>query len=356
MRSILKLIAVLLLLVAAWLGWSLTVPKSPAVKPAAQQAAQAAQATAGPATVLLRPGWSSRRIANELKNAGVIRSANAFMLLHAIRLRRLKAGEYLFDHPENAIQVYDRLSRGDIYFHTVVVPEGFNMFDIAGAIEAAGVGSGDDFLKAAEKDATLVRDLDPQARSLEGYLFPDTYRFTRTQTMQDVVTEMVRRFRQKARELSLIAAPGATLDDRDTFFVHRVVTMASIVEKETGAPEERATVAGVYYNRLQRNIALQADPSVIYASLLNGHYTGQIHRSDLEANSPYNTYKFPGLPPGPICNPGEASLKAAMHPESTNYLYFVSDNNGHHRFAATLDEHAKNVMAYRRAVAATTNR
>ena len=351
MRGFFKLIAIVLLVAAAWLIWSLAIPKRPAVPKAAQQAAEQ------PATVLLKPGWSSRRIATELKNEGVIRSTNAFLLLHAVRMRRLKAGEYLFDHSENSIQIYDRLARGDIYFHTVVVPEGLNMFDIAGAIEAAGLGSSDDFLQAAEKNASLVHDLDPQAHSLEGYLFPDTYRFTRAQTMQDIVTEMVRRFRQKARELSLIPEPGANTEDRrDIFFVHRVVTMASIVEKETGAPEERATVAGVYYNRLQRRIALQADPSVLYASLLDGHYTGQIHRSDLEANSPYNTYKFPGLPPGPICNPGEASLKAAMHPANTNYLYFVSDNNGHHRFAATLDEHEKNVLAYRRAVAANTNR
>lgn len=353
MRGFLKFIGIILLLVAAWLVWSLAIPKRPAV----QQAAQPATQERGPDTVLLKPGWSSRRIANELKSDGVIRSANAFLLLHAVRMRRLKAGEYLFDHAENTIQVYDRLARGDIYFHTVVVPEGFTMFDVAGAIEAAGLGSGNDFLDAAQKNASLIRDLDPQARSLEGYLFPDTYRFTRAQSMQDIVTEMVRRFRQKARELNLIPAPGANLEaDRDTFALHRVVTMASIVEKETSAPEERATVAGVYYNRLQRRIALQADPSVIYASLLNGHYTGQIHRSDLDANSPYNTYKFPGLPPGPICNPGEASLKAAMHPASTNYLYFVSDNNGHHRFAATLDEHEKNVVAYRRAVAANANR
>ncbi|HZU22708.1 MAG TPA: endolytic transglycosylase MltG [Terriglobales bacterium] len=348
MRRFLQLVGIVLLAAAAWLAWSLAVPKRPSVPRVAGQT--------GPATVLLRPGWSSRRIATELKNQGVIRSANAFMLLHAVRLRRLKAGEYLFDQAQSAIQVYDRLARGDIYFHNVIVPEGLNMFDIAGAIEAAGLGSGDDFLRVAE-DPAMVRDIDPQAHSLEGYLFPDTYRFTRAQTMQDIATEMVRRFRQKARELDLIPPPGAAPDaGHEADFVHRTVTMASIVEKETGAPEERATVAGVYYNRLQRHIALQADPSVIYASLLDGRYTGQIHRSDLEANSPYNTYKFPGLPPGPICNPGEASLKAALHPANTGYLYFVSDNNGHHRFAATLDEHEKNVLAYRRAVAGNANR
>ena len=348
MRAFFRFLAIIFLLVFAWLAWGLAIPKRP---PAPTQGQQSS-----PPTVLLHPGWSSRRIADELKNAGVIRTANAFLLLHALHMRRLKAGEYLFDRPENGIEVYDRIAHGDIYFHTVVVPEGFNMFDVASAIEAAGLGHAQDFLQAAQKNATLVHDLDPQARSLEGYLFPDTYRFTRTQSMQDMATEMVRRFRQKARELSLIPEPGAkTISNRESLDVHRVVTLASIVEKETGAPEERATVAGVYYNRLQRHIALQADPSVIYAALLAGHYNGEVH-TDLEPQSPYNTYKHPGLPPGPISNPGEASLRAAMHPVNTNYLYFVSDNNGHHRFAATLDEHTKNVLAYRHAVAATANR
>jgi UPF0755 protein len=343
MRGFFRILSIILLLAAGWLVWALAIPKTPP--------AQAATQANAPATVLLHPGWSSHRIAAELKNAGVIRSADAFLLLHGVRMRRLKAGEYLFDRPENAIEVYERLARGDIYFHNVVVPEGFNMFDIAAAVQSAGLGNAQDFLKVAQNDVSLIQDLDPQAKSLEGYLFPDTYRFTRTQSMQDIAGEMVRRFRQKARALELAVPGGAPNPD-----LHRIVTMASIVEKETAAPEERATVAGVYYNRLQRRIALQADPSVIYAALLAGRYTGEIRRSDLDANSPYNTYKFPGLPPGPICNPGEASLKAAIHPASTNYLYFVSDNNGHHRFAATLDQHEKNVLAYRRAVAATANR
>ena len=134
--------------------------------------------------------------------------------------------------------------------------------------------------------------------------------------------------------------------------MHRVVTMASIVEKETGDPNERPLVASVYYNRLSRNMALGADPSVIYAALLSGRYRGTIYESDLQYDSPYNTYKFTGLPPGPIANPGLASLQAALHPAHTDYLYFVSDNNGHHRFARDLQEHAKNVAQYRRSVAA----
>jgi UPF0755 protein len=189
-----------------------------------------------------------------------------------------------------------------------------------------------------------VSDIDPQAKSLEGYLFPDTYQFTRTQTMTDIVATMVKRFKQEAKAIGLLATP-------DPEQVHRLVTMASIVEKETGAPEERPLVASVYYNRMAQKMGFQADPSVIYAAMLAGRWNGVIHQSDLQFDSPYNTYKHAGLPPGPICNPGRASLEAALHPADTNYLYFVSDNNGHHRFARSLEEHARNVAAYRRAVA-----
>jgi UPF0755 protein len=289
--------------------------------------------------VLLRPGSSARHIAQQLKEEGVIRSWPAFLLLHYWRVKPLKAGEYLFDHPSNAIEVYDRLARGDIYAHEVVIPEGYNIFDISNAIEASGLGPAQGFRDAALNGGALVADLDPQAKSLEGYLFPDTYQFTRTQDMHDIVAAMVRRFRKAAREIGLNAD------------VHRVVTMASIVEKETAAPEERPMVASVYYNRLTHNMALDADPTVIYAALLEHHYRGTIYASDLQSNSPYNTYKFPGLPPGPIANPGRTALEAAMHPAQTDYLYFVSDNNGHHRFARTAEEHARNVAAYRRSAA-----
>jgi UPF0755 protein len=146
---------------------------------------------------------------------------------------------------------------------------------------------------------------------------------------------MVRQFRQVAQQIGLNSD------------VHRIVTMASIVEKETAAPEERPRVASVYYNRLAIRMALDADPSVIYAKLLTGTYTGSLHHADLSVNSPYNTYRFAGLPPGPIGNPGRSALQAALHPENTKFLYFVSDGNGHHRFARSLQEHNRNVAAYR---------
>lgn len=298
----------------------------------------------GEKLVQLKPGSSAHHIAATLRQAGIIRSEYAFLLWHYTHGRKtLKAGEYAFDHPAKMREVYDRIARGDIYVHTLVVPEGYNMFDIAQAIEDSGLGRRDEFLQVARTDVSLVRDLDPQAPTLEGYLFPDTYHFTRTQSMHDIAAAMVHRFRQASREA------GLTQD------IHNTVVMASIVEKETAVEEERPEVASVFYNRLRRHMALATDPTVIYAALLNNRYRGTIYRSDLQYDSPYNTYRHAGMPPGPICNPGKASLQAAMHPADTEYLYFVSDNQGHHKFSRTAEEHARNVAAYRRAVAGALN-
>ena len=289
--------------------------------------------------VLLHPGYSTRRIASELQAAGVIRSATAFAIWHRIHHKRsLKAGEYLFEKQASALEIHDRLVRGDVYVHTVVIPEGYNIFEVAQAIQEAGLGSSQDFLKVATTDTALIADLTPEARTLEGYLFPSTYEFTRTQTMQEMAAAMVKQFRQVAREIDL------------TSDVQKTVTLASIIEKETGAPEERPLVASVYYNRMVHKIALQADPSVIYAELLQGTYSGALHHADMHFQSAYNTYVHAGLPPGPIGNPGRSSLEAALHPASTDYFYFVSNGNGHHRFAHSLEEHNRNVAAYRRAV------
>ena len=305
------------------MAWALFVPVSPA----------------GQKFVLLRPGYSTRRIAAELKSAKVIRSEYSFVIWHYFhRKHSLKAGEYLFESPANEIDVHKRLVRGDIYVYTVVIPEGYTMFDIANAIQEGGLGSRDEFLKIAQSETALVSDLAPEAHSLEGYLFPNTYQFTRTQSMQEMVSAMVKQFRQVAQQIGLSSD------------VQKTVTMASIIEKETGIPDERPLVASVYYNRLANHIALDADPSVIYAELLKGNYQGALHHADMRIDSPYNTYRHPGLPPGPIGNPGKSSLEAAMHPAQTDYYYFVSDGNGRHRFAHSLEEHNRNVAAYRRAM------
>ncbi len=287
-------------------------------------------------SVLLHSGYSTRRIGVELKRAGVIHSVFAFRVWHTLHPKHsLKAGEYLFDRGANTPQVYDRIARGDIYFHVVTIPEGYTMFEIAKAMEDAGLGPAEDFLKSAQTRTDLIADLAPEAKSLEGYLFPNTYQFTRTESMEEMVGTMVHQFRQVAQQVGLNSD------------VHRTVTMASIVEKESAVPEERPVVASVYYNRLAHRMALDADPSVIYAHLLDGTYTGSLHHADLAVNSPYNTYRFPGLPPGPIGNPGQSALEAALHPANTQFFYFVSDGNGHHRFARDLIEHNRNVAAYR---------
>lgn len=323
MKTLVRLFVLLLLTGILYVAYCWLVPVTPP----------------GATFVEFKPGFSTIRIAAELKRAGVVRSDIAFLIYHYTRGHKtLKAGEYLFDVPETLNEVYTRIARGDIYTRNLTIPEGFNIFDIARAVEAAKIGRQDQFLNLAKQQVSLISDLDPAARTLEGYLFPDTYRFTRRQTLQDVLAAMVKRFRHESQFLGLNSD------------FQRIVTMASLVEKETGVPEERPLIAGIFYNRLEQHMGLATDPSVIYAALLAGRYRGTIYQSDLQFNSPYNTYKYAGLPPGPVCNPGRASLKAAMHPEKTDYLYFVSDSQGHHRFARTLEEHSQNVATYRRAV------
>jgi UPF0755 protein len=361
-KKLVGLIFIVFLGACGWFAWAVMTP----VEPAAQT------------IVLLHPGYSTRRIAAELKRAGIIRNERAFVLWRYLDHKRsLKAGEYLFEKPASIIDVQRRLRRGDVYFHTVVVPEGYTMFDIAAGIQAAGLGSAEDFLTAVKNDTFLISDIAPHARSLEGYLFPDTYQFTRMMSMGEMAGAMVRQFRVEAERIGLIQDPacdptggaqssqpagcimvsvhsnlvgeGAS-QPQQPMPTERTVIMASIIEKETAVPEERPLVASVYYNRIAGKMALDADPSIIYAELLAGSYQGALHHADMRFDSPYNTYRYAGLPPGPIGNPGRSSLEAAMHPAQTDYLYFVADAQGHHRFARTLEEHDKNVAAYRKAM------
>ena len=296
----------------------------------------------GPTTrtlVTIAPGTSVNGIGWTLEKNGIVRNRFAFDLVARVERRALQAGVYKFDHPAPLLEVYRRLRIGDVYTVTVTVPEGYNMFDVAAAMEKAGLGSQDAFLTAEKQDTGLIRDLDPNAPSLEGYLFPDTYKLAPNMTPVQILGEMVEHFRQEAHRLGLTENIPAT------------VILASLVERETPVGSDRPLVASVFQNRLAQKMPLDTDPSVIYAALLEKRYRGAIYASDLRAQSPYNTYTHTGLPPGPICNPGIPSLEAAMHPAKTNYLYFVSDpaNPGHSRFAATLEEHEKNVAAYRKA-------
>jgi UPF0755 protein len=298
----------------------------------------------GPQTetfVELAPGSSTARIGQQLESAGVLQNRFAFVLLRLLKRGTLRAGEYRFDHPAPMIEVYSRIARGDVFTKAITVPEGASIFEIAARLQQAGLGEPQDFLRAAVTQTGLVADLDPHAKSLEGYLFPDTYRFARKATPAQIAAMMVRRFRAVTEQLGLKGN------------MHAVVTMASLVERETAVDAERPLVASVFANRLAKNMPLMTDPAVTYGLELAGRWRGTIYKSDLSYNTPYNTYLHAGLPPGPIANPGVKSLRAAMEPAKTDYLYFVAagaNPQGRSVFSRTLDEHDRNVAGYRYAV------
>jgi len=294
------------------------------------------------------PHGSSRwKIAGILRDNDVVRNRLAFALFADWHFRKhLQAGEYLIDHPLNSREVFWKISHGQIFVHTVTIPEGWTMFDIANEFDRQGICNREDFLAAAH-DASLVWDLAPQAKSLEGFLFPSTYEFTRHTSCEQAVKRMVDDFRSVWESLVPSDSPPP-----ENFTPSQVVTLASLVERETPMPAERPIVAGVFYNRLRLNRALQCDPTVQYALALEGHPIKDVHPKDLHIDSLYNTYEHRGLPPGPIANPGEASLRAALAPAMTDYLYFVANDEGGHFFSRTLAEHNHNVARLRHRLAA----
>jgi UPF0755 protein len=296
-------------------------------------------------------GASSRGVARLLESNGVVRSAIAFEIYARRHPRRsLEAGEYLFDHAETGRDVFWKLAKGEVYQIPFTVREGETLYDIAHDLETGHFLSADDFVKAAS-DPMLVRDIDPHALTLEGFLFPATYQMPRHPIAVELTAAMVKKFKEQWARLS----PPMTGDDKTRlpsgYPISSIVTLASLVERETPKRDERPLVAGVFENRLRKDMMLQCDPTVIYVMQQEGRYNGTLTGSDLHVHSPYNTYEHTGLPPGPIGNPGEASLRAALHPAETDYLYFVANTEGGHFFSATLAEHNRNVTKYRRLLA-----
>jgi len=289
-------------------------------------------------------GASSRAAAHILKKAGVIRNSFAFELYARRHPKRtLEAGEYLFDHPLSGKEVFWKMANGQVFEQPFTVREGETIFDIARDLEAAKYMSADDFLNAAQ-DSSQIKDLFPDARTLEGFLFPATYNLPKHAPAQEITGMMVRKFRETLANV----VPNEDPATEPPVSIGSVVTLASLVERETPKPDERRLVAGVFTNRLEKNIPLQCDPTVIYALQMDDEYKGTLTLRDLRLNSPYNTYRNRGLPPGPIGNPGEVALRAALHPALTDYLYFVANTQGGHFFASTLAEHNKNVAKYHR--------
>jgi UPF0755 protein len=291
--------------------------------------------------VTIEPGSGTRTIGQRLIDAGVIRDDATFRaaVWRSGRARSLQAGEFRFDRPMTPIDVIDKIARGDVYNRRITFPEGLTIREMARIYEQQKFGKASAFIEAAA-DAAPVRDIDPDATDLEGYLFPETYSMPRETTAAKLVSLMVGRFRQLFTSDMQQAALALELTPR------QAVTLASLVEKETAEPSERPIVAAVYLNRLRIGMGMQADPTVIYALQRAGRYDGNLRRDDLQFDSPYNTYRYPGLPPGPIASPGLASLQAAVAPAAVDYLYFVSRNDGSHVFARTLTEHNENVRQY----------
>lgn len=292
-----------------------------------------------PVLITVAKGMHAGQVLEEVAGAGLVRSRISLKLAYSVygHPRSLKAGTYRFDRPLTPLQIVAMLNRGEVITVKVTIPEGLRMDEIARLLAGAGLGKEDAFLRAAA-DPRHIRDLDPQAKSLEGYLFPETYILDPTLSESAVLQLMVKEFRSwlSGRRLP----PGTSL--------HDAVVLASLVEKETAAPHERPLIAGVFMGRMAMGMSLQTDPTIVYAQSLAGAYRGHLTRMDWGFRSPYNTYLHTGLPPGPICSPGRASLDAALAPVALGYLYFVSKNDGTHAFTKTLEDHNRAVARYQR--------
>ncbi len=291
--------------------------------------------------VEIKRGLRTSSILQQLQKEGIVR--DEWIPLVYMKLLRgrdsLKAGVYEFDKAMSPVDVIDKLARGDVILASITIREGLDRFAIGKIFSDAGFGSEAEWKKITG-EADLIRDLAPEADSLEGYLFPDTYKFDPGTPATTIVKAMVDNFRKHwGNEIALISSGLSA---------HETVTLASIVETEAQRPEERPIVASVYVNRVRKHMLLGADPTVIYAMKLAGRWNGNIRKADLQLPSPYNTYRSPGLPPGPIANPGLASLRAAAAPATTPYLYFVGRNDGSHVFATTIEEHNRNVEQWQR--------
>lgn len=288
-------------------------------------------------TVEIPEGSSARQIATLLEHKGILRGRTHFLVLSFFMGRRsLQAGEYLLSPAMSPYRIVRLLREGKVVLHPIVVPEGFTMKEIGEALAKAGITSKEDFLRQAT-NPELMRELGVPADRAEGYLFPDTYFFAKGTPPRIIIRRMVQNFWHWFTPKLRAQAAARHMT------INQVVTLASIVEKEAKEDREKPLIAAVFLNRLKRQMLLQADPTVIYSL---PHFDGKIHKEDLQVDSPYNTYRYPGLPPGPIASPGIAALRAVLNPAPVDYLYFVSENNGEHYFSDTIQEHDRAVRKY----------
>lgn len=308
-------------------------------------------ATDPPAVLVIERGSSAAMIAAVLDDAAIVRPGWLLerVLAYSGDATRLQAGEYEMPRGLTPLQVIDRLREGRVVTIAITVREGLDMHETAAVFADAGVAPLED-LQRAFADPAPIADLDPKATSLEGYLYPDTYHFPRRADAALIARTLVENFRRR------FATPYSGRFDGPGRSLREIVTLASLVEKETALAHERGRVAGVFAERLARGMRLQCDPTVIYAMKLEGRWNGNIRRADLERDHPYNTYRRAGLPPGPIASPGLPALVAALHPQRDGLLFFVAKGDGSHRFSRTLEEHERAVREFVRSRASSKPR
>ncbi|MDH7500280.1 MAG: endolytic transglycosylase MltG [candidate division NC10 bacterium] len=291
--------------------------------------------------VKIEPQLGLGEIARTLKEKGIIRSPLLFQCFAYLggSATQLKAGEYAFPSGISFLEVLRKLEKGDIFHHTVTIPEGETMYEIARYLDSLNLADSKRFLQLCH-DQEILRRYGIKARNLEGYLFPDTYYLLKGTKEEEIIDRMVKRFFQ------VFTSDHERWARRSGLSRHQAVTLASLIEAETPSGDERYLVSSVFHRRLKIGMALQCDPTVIYALSGKEGTRRRLTRRDLAFRSPYNTYLHRGLPPGPICNPGAASLRAALAPAHTSYLYFVSKGNGTHHFSSTLAEHYRAIRKY----------
>ncbi len=290
-------------------------------------------------------GAGTKQITDLLAKEGILHSRLPFIVYMRWRSleRRIQAGEYRFDKPATPIQIARRLIRGDAYSRSITIPEGLTAFETIDLLAKNGLGTADE-LEAAIHNVHWIRDMDPTAKNLEGYLFPETYRFGRKDDSEKIIRTILQEFRSRFARIRQQASKDSGLN------IPEAVTLASMIEKEAKIPEEAPLIASVLLNRLKKGIPLACDATIIYALKISGTYNGNLRKADLSLESPYNSYRHRNLPPGPIANPGESSLTAALNPAHTDFLYYVSRNDGTHQFSKDYQSHLHAVNRYQKSL------
>jgi len=327
-KRVLLLATILILFLASWFAFEfLSTPKSPTENILYE----------------IERGEGAKSLAEHFKEKGIIQNKMVFLYGHSLFYSQkiIKAGEYVFDLPLSIQKILHTITEGKTLLHSATIPEGLTRMEIADHLESLGFSERQAFLKASE-DTSSISTMDPDARDLEGYLFPETYFFPKGVTTENIVSIMTDQFKDTFSE------EWKRRTEEIGLTIREIIILASLIEKETSLPDERAIVSAVFHNRLKLRMKLDCDPTIIYALKQDGQFKDRLRTKDLRLDSPYNTYLYRGLPPGPIANPGKDSISAALYPADEDFLFFVSKNDGSHHFSRSFREHQNAVNTFQR--------